>query len=476
MQPSMEDGSWIRDEMISADFGDLRLNKRFSILARELASRPSLSINEASTDWAAAKAAYRFFDNPKVKPDSVLSPHFLSTELRCESHQTIIAVQDTTVLDFSSHHKTEGLGLTGVSGESAFESRGLHVHTTLALSEAGLPLGLLDVQTWARQRQKTKGHDHVKIPLQEKESFRWIQSLRVATEKTPKSKLIMLADREADIYELFEEALDLGSDLVVRLQHDRIILDENQDYLRVSDELALTKVIGATTIEIPQNGSRLARVATMEVKYALVTLSAHGRGLKTVQNRKRHDLDLFVVDLFEPNPPPGERALHWRLFTTLPVESKSDALKIVDYYRKRWMIENYFKALKTGTGVEKARLNEAYKLECYLSLLMVVAWRIMWMTHLSRHMPQVSCEKMLTSSEWKVLWLTRHRRYIKEGKMKPIPPESPPTVYEAVRWIAMQGGFLGRTGDKEPGLTTIWRGWLRLQTSVEMYELLESNS
>jgi hypothetical protein len=140
------------------------------------------------------------------------------------------------------------------------------------------------------------------------------------------------------------------------------------------------------------------------------------------------------------------------------------------------MIESYFKALKTGTGVEKARLNEAEKLECYLALLMVVAWRIMWMTHLNRHTPQASCEKMLTTSEWKALWITRHRRYIKEGKMKAIPPDTPPTVYEAVRWIAMQGGFLGRTHDKEPGLITIWRGWLRLQTSVEMYEIMEARN
>jgi hypothetical protein len=109
MGPSTDDGSWIRDEMISADFGDLRLNKRFSILARELASKPSLSINEASTDWASAKAAYRFFDNPKVTHELVLAPHILSTELRCESHETILAVQDTTVLDFTRHHKTEAL-------------------------------------------------------------------------------------------------------------------------------------------------------------------------------------------------------------------------------------------------------------------------------------------------------------------------------------------------------------------------------
>ena len=147
--------------------------------------------------------------------------------------------------------------------------------------------------------------------------------------------------------------------------------------------------------------------------------------------------------------------------------------------RPEWksnMVESYFKALKTGTNVEKARLASVEKLECYLSLLMVVAWRILWMTHLNRHAPEESAQTMLTTSEWKALWLQRHRRYIKEGKIKPIPPETPPTIYEAVRWIAMQGGFLGRKGDKEPGLITIWRGWLSLQTAVEMYEIMNAKN
>ncbi len=476
MKPSRDDGSWIRDEMISADFGDLRLNKRFARLASELASKPSLSINEASTDWAAAKAAYRFFDNPKVNPKLILEPHFLSTELRCEGHETIIAVQDTSVIDFTKHFQTEGLGLTGVNSQQGLEGRGLHLHATLALSEAGVPLGLLDHQMWARQRQAAKGHDHVKIPIEQKESYRWIESLRASVRRTQQSKLVVVCDREADIYELFEEAMDLGADVVVRLQHDRVVVDEAQDYFRVSEIMAAADTTGEVEVEIPQNGSRLPRRAVMEVKFASVTLSAHGRGPRTVRNRHRSDLEMFVVDLWERNPPKGEKPLHWRLFTTIEVRSRAGALKVVDYYRKRWMVETYFKTLKTGCNVEKCRLEEAEKLISYIALLSVVAWRILWMTHLHRHTPEQSCEKMLTESEWKALWLLRHRRYIKEGTMEPIPPEHPPTVYDAVRWIAMQGGFLGRKGDKEPGLITIWRGWLRLQTAAEVFEMMEARN
>lgn len=475
MRPSRDDGSWIRDEMISADFGDLRLNKRFAKLSSELAAKPSLSINEAAIDWASAKAAYRFFDNPKITPDLILEPHFLSTEIRCEAHETVIAVEDTSVFDFTNHIKTEGLGLTGVS-EDGFEHQGLHLHTTLALSEAGLPLGLLDHRMWSRKRQKAKGHDRAKLAIEEKESFRWIESLRSAVKRTAKSKLVVVCDREADIHDFFEEALNLGADVVVRLQHDRVVIDEAHDYFRVSEILAVTEVKGETKVEIPQNGSRLKQEALMEIKYAPITISAHGRGPKTSQIRHRSDIEMFVVDLWEKNPEKGEAPLHWRLFTTIEVRSKKDALKVVDYYRKRWMVETYFKALKTGCNVEKCRLQEAEKLTNYIALLSVVAWRILWMTHLNRHTPNESAEMMLTENEWKTLWLMRHRRYIKEGKMEALPPKKPPSVYEAVRWIAMQGGFLGRKGDKEPGLITIWRGWLRLQTAVEVFEIMDARN
>lgn len=461
--------------MISADFGDIRLNKRFSTLARELAAKPSLSINEASTDWAASKGAYRFFDNPKVTPELVMEPHLLSTELRCEGHETVIAVQDTSVLDFSKHFRTEGLGLTGVS--EGFEHQGLHLHTTLALSEAGLPLGLLDHRMWARERQSVRGHAHAQLPIEQKESYRWIEALKASVQRTPRSHLVVVCDREADIFDLFQEAFDQGCDLVVRLQHDRITIDEAHDYLRVSEVLAVSEPVGTTRVEIPQNGSRLARRAELEVKFMDITLSAHGRGVKTSQTRHRADLiGMYVVDLWERSPPKGEKPLHWRLFTTLTVRTKADALKVVDYYRKRWMVESYFKALKTGCNVEKCRLQEAEKLTCYIALMSVVAWRIMWMTYINRHTPEASCESMLTQNEWKTLWLMRHRRYIKEGKMKPIPPREPPSVYDAVRWIAMQGGFLGRKGDKEPGLITIWRGWLRLQTGVEVFEMMDARN
>jgi hypothetical protein len=212
-----DDVSWIEAEILSADFNELRLNKRFKVIAKELSQSPSLPINQASSDWAAAKAAYRFFENPKVNYEKIISPHILSTAQRTQSHKRIVVVQDSSSIDFSKHYKTSGLGMMHAFSNGV-ELKGLMLHATLALSEKGLPLGLLSEKIWARERQPIKGHNHAKLCIKEKESYRWLEGLREANRFISKNtEMIMVCDREADIYEFFEEAIDLDTGLVVRL-------------------------------------------------------------------------------------------------------------------------------------------------------------------------------------------------------------------------------------------------------------------
>lgn len=467
-----EDVSWIEAELLSADFDELRLNKRFKILANQLSKQPSLSINQASSDWAAAKAAYRFFENPKVDYEKIIAPHVLNTSLRAKSHNRIIVVQDSSSLDFSKHHKTSGLGMmhTFSNGE---ELKGLMLHATLALTEKGLPLGLLSEKMWARQKQKITGHAHTKLGISKKESFRWIEGLRDAQSLVPETtEIIMVCDREADIYELFEEAIDLNVGLVVRLQHDRILEEEDFEGLRIYDRLGLEKTNFVTKVEIPSSGKRLPRVAELEVRFARVTLASSPRGIKTPRTKNRSDLDLWVVDLREKSPPKGEEALSWTLLSTVEINNQQSALQVMRYYKMRWTIELYFKTLKTGCNIEACRMNDGRKLMSYIALQSIFAWRLLWMTFLNRNAPNLSCETMLTENEWKTLWLKKNRRRIKSGEMSSDPPKIPPTVYEAVRWIAMLGGFLARKNDGEPGMITIWRGWLQLLSAVEIYDLL----
>ncbi len=227
-------------------------------------------------------------------------------------------------------------------------------------------------------------------------------------------------------------------------------------------------------MEVPGSGRRPLRKAKLEVRYSKVALTACPNGIQTQKNLGRKDIDLWAVDLREISPPKGENPITWTLISTLEVNDKKSALELMRYYKMRWTIELYFKTLKTGCNIESCRMNEGRKLMSYIALQSIFAWRLLWMSFVSRHAPDISCEVILTKTEWKTLWLKKNRRKIKSGELKPHPPNKPPSSYEAIRWIAMQGGFLGRKGDGEPGLISIWRGWLQLMSAVEIYDLLNS--
>jgi hypothetical protein len=472
-----EEQSWIKEELLGSYFGDERLDERLLKLAGELSEHPSYPINQASSDWAATKAAYRFFENPRVTPDKILEQHYANTSARILAEEKVIVVQDTSELDFCRHRATRGLGSIGPKKEDGYEPQGLLFHTTMAFTDKGLPLGLMDHHIWARpegrkNRKALGSYAHHSLPIEKKESFKWIRGLRATSERT-KLPVIMVADREADIFELFDEGLAEGIDLVIRLHHDRMLLDEAWGYLKVSERLAMEKKKAGILLEVPGSGKRKPRIAQLEMRYAPVTVSANGRGISSQSNKDReYDLGLYVVELWEKHPPKGEKPLYWILLTTLPVRTNEEALEVMRYYRMRWSIELYFKCLKTGCNVEDCRLGAADKIINYVSLLSIIAWRILWMTRINRTDPEASCELVFTLHEWQTLWIGKNKRLIKEGKLEPIPPEKPPTVHEAMRWLAMRGGFLGRKGDGEPGLIAIWRGWLTLFPAVEMYEAL----
>lgn len=459
---STSTSQWIEDEFKTINFNDPRLNKRFFKLATELAERPEDSIHSASTDWAATKAAYRFFDNPEVESDTITKAHLESTGWRCSSHQKIIIAQDTCYVDFNSHQKTKNLG-------KSFKSHGKHtkgicIHAGLAMSAGGLPLGLTYNKLWIRKETKTSPHERTSLPIQLKESYRWIECSRRSKEILGGDKqVIVVADREGDIYEVFEDAYREEIDLVTRCQHDRKLDDGD----KISEVVANLSKRGSHSVLIPGSGSRKERKAKLEIRFGRIELSARPNELVSKQNRHRKNIELYVVDAAEP-----EGDLHWRLLTTLPVEKLQDAKDILNYYKMRWNVELYFKALKTGCTIEKCRLGEGGKLIKYIALMSVVAWRLFWMTFISRKNPDINCQIVLTESEWKSAWLMLNRKKIKEGKVKKSElPKKPPSLREAIRWIAGSGGFLGRKGDGEPGFLTFWRGWMRVSDAADMYEM-----
>jgi len=349
--------SWIREELFQADFGDIRLNNRFKLLADDLAEKPSASINHASTDWAAAKAAYRFFQNPKVTEDKILSSHILSTQARAAGYKKVLVLQDTSTINFNTHSKTKGLSRTAKTSDG-FESQGLKLHSSLMLTEKGLPLGLIDQHISLKTHIKEdNSYKRKQIPREKKESFKWFRSLNEIESRSPDQEVILVCDREADIYELFEDCLDKGIDFVIRARQSRMLEDEEIGDIGLFDRLGLEPVAANTQVEIGSSGKRKARTAHLNVKFLPITYAAKPRGSNAKEYEKRSDLLLYVVHLQEDRPPKNTEPLSWTLITSLPVETQEAALEISKYYKMRWNIELYFKCLKTGCGVEKCRLN-----------------------------------------------------------------------------------------------------------------------
>lgn len=456
---------WIQHELSKADFNDQRLNKRFLKLASELAERPANSIHHASLDWASTKAAYRFFDNANVTPEKILSPHVAATAVRSSGYNKVIIAEDTCYIDFSKHSKTDGLGTSFVSHGKNI--KGICSHSGLVMTDAGLPLGLCYQKLWIRKEIHQSEHKRSQLPIQLKESFRWIECMRKARSSMPDVEMIMLADREGDIYELLREAIKLNVGLVVRSQHDRQLCDDELDLnLKLSEVITLTKSCGKLPLEIPSCGSRKAAKINLDIRFTKIVIDPHPNGVKTPRTKNREELELYVVDATELG---GE--LSWRLLTTIPVNNLDDAKEVLRLYKMRWKIELYFKTLKTGCTIEDCRLGDASKLMNYISLMSIIAWRLFWMNLIAREDQNVSCEVALTKAEWKVAWMLLNRKKIKEGLISKKPPDKAPTLREAIRWIAGTGGFLGRKSDGEPGIITFWRGWKEVLVGLEIYEI-----
>ena len=451
---------WAEEEFGRAELGDVRLNKRLISLARDFYAQPLANIPQACGSRAKTKAAYRFFDNEQTTMEQILKSHYEATAKRIEKHPLVLAVQDTTSLNYSAHPATENIGPIGSSPDGAI---GLLVHDTMAFSVDGTPLGLIDVQSWARDPEdfgkKSRRHE---LPIEDKESYKWHKSFTAAAKvqkKTPNTRVVSVGDREADIYELFVEATkeETGADLLVRAKHNRLLAAEQGPLWKKMTGLP---VQGVEELKVARQGNRQARVARMEIRFAPVKLKPPKRkpGLGPVA--------VWAVLAKEEDVPSGVKPLEWMLLTTVEVGTIYDATEKLEWYALRWGIEVYHRTLKSGCKIENRQLGHADRIESCLAIDMVVAWRIYHLTKLGREMPDVPCTVFFEEEEWKAItvYVTR----------EPKPPDRPPTLREAIRLVATLGGFLGRKGDGEPGTQTLWLGLQRLDDITDMWKVMTS--
>jgi hypothetical protein len=457
--PTEAPADWTEEEFGRAPFFDARLKQRLFTLAADFFAQPGELIPQASHGSAAkTKAAYRFFQNPQVDMPKLLRPHLESTLERLRSHPVILAVQDTTTLNYTGH-PPQGVGPINNSQNSAV---GLVLHDTLAFTPEGTPLGLLNVQCWARDpAQAGKKYRRHQLPIEEKESHKWLVSYRAVAEiqkLCPDTLLISVGDREADLYELFQEAAQdaQGPRLLVRAERTRNRRVEPADEKEALwPRMLAEKVAGRLQVAVPRRGSRPSRTAKLEVRFAPVVLTPPAKS-------KHPPLRVWAVYAREVDCPAGVKELiDWMLLTTVKTESFSEACQRLNWYSRRWGIEVYHRTLKSGCRIEDRRLEERESLEACLAIDLVVAWRVYWLSRAGRETPSTACDQILREEEWRVLsaWAT--------GTMA----ETVPSVREATRWIGKMGGWLARGKHDHPGTTCIWRGLVRLPTLVQGYLL-----
>jgi len=413
---------WADEELGEAEIGDRRLSKRLVSIAQAFYARPQANIPQACETRAETKAAYRFLEHPETSMETILESHYQATVARMSREAVVLAVQDTTSLNYTAHPATENLGPIGYRRNGGI---GLLVHDTMVFNREGTPLGLLDVQCWARDGEdfgkKKRRH---RLPIEDKESCKWLVSFRKVAEaqkQCPETMLVSVGDREADVYQLFELALSdpLGPKLLIRAQQDRL-LAEGQGHLW--EKMAEQEVSGIQEIEVPRQKNRPARVARLEVRFAQVTL-------RSPKNEKGcRELTLWAIWAREIAESTKADGIEWMLLSTVPVDTFQDAIGKLAWYTIRWGIEIYHRTLKSGCKVEERQLGTADRIETCLAIDMVVAWRIFHLARLGRETPDVPCTVFFEEAEWKALVA-----YITQN---PKPPETPPTLREALRMVA----------------------------------------
>ena len=483
--------NWIENEFVSIDLGDQRLNKRLKTCVAQF-SRMGQSIPERCRSKADVKATYRFTDNEKVNMCSILEEHNRASRQRCRGNTRVYLIQDTTEIDLTKpKNQVAGAGPLGTK-----KRRGFFYHPLYAVNQDGISLGMIDQIIWERDDQslektaKERKEDRKKACFEEKESSRWkemLQSGEQFARTEPDTEFIMVADSEADMTELFNEAKDLcrNFDFVIRAGRKHTIVDatdlSNAEAITAKTlaealpqaQVRLTREIDIGPREAPvlpddkkrrRKQGRQSRSAFLSIRSMRVTI----RGTRCPDGGKLDDASVNIVEAIEESPSESDVPVHWVLYTTLPAETEDQINDVLDVYCQRWSIETYFKTLKDGMKVEDMKYETLSRYQVAFAMLSVVAWRVEHLKSAARHDSDCSCEKYFTTDQWKaiVMFVTQ----------QPPDPQQPPTVGEFLTIIAVLGGYINKKSQGPPGSKTIWRGMSQFETITQAYRVFSQIS
>jgi Transposase Tn5 dimerisation domain len=339
------------------------------------------------------------------------------------------------------------------------EGRGIITFNSIAISNQGIPLSLLYQQSFTRPLEKLgKAKKRRQTAFEDKESYHWYKGITAVNEQLGSQiQKIHIADREADIYELFFCSHEKNTDLLIRAKHNRKLNNKSALW----DTIAARPLAAEVTLDIPDKTGKKWIGIKVAVRYHQVEI------LRPITSNNQYEsVSMTAIELKQISLKQDwqEELLHWKLLTTLPVNSVAEALQCVKWYCYRWLIERFHYVLKSGTQIEELQLQQATSLQKAIHVYSIAAMRIMQLVYQSRQTPNVSCEAVLTREQWATLFILIH----KKTKL----PNHPPALGETVGWIGKLGGHLGRKSDGPPGLKAVWVGYRRLCDAVNIYKIM----
>lgn len=435
---------WIRNQFKGVNLPDLRLVDRLEKIACRMIAKPSSSIPKQNEEWKDIKATYRFYDSAKVQFSDLVKPHINKTKKSVTKMKQILAIQDTCFTSYGHHDSVKGL--SDIGGE--YGSKGIILHSTLAVDpnqKQPAVLGLLDQCIHRRTKKADKDETYSEKQSRWRESKIWEEASQRFSLKNSEIQIIEVMDREGDIFDVMNNCLALKHDFVIRAKSDRL-LDEtpNKKLFAFGRNL---KALGTIRLGVRKRPNQIPRDANLDVSFSSIKI-------KGPKSRKDEIIKCSVVYVIEKYPPKNQEPLEWVLLTSVDVNSFEDACQIIGWYRCRWIIEEYHKAIKSGCKVEERQLKTVERLENFLGIANIVAIRLLELRDIARNTPNILARKVIDPLKVEIL--------IKSRRLK----KRDITIYEYYREVAKIGGFIGRKSDGEPGWQTLWQGEKELTLMV----------
>ncbi len=465
MEVGTEEILFAGKEFIGCKFNDKRLSSRVITMAKSIYERPGSKIFSVFSTNAEKKSAYNFFSNNKINKMAIQEPHMLKTQQKIKTtNEDVLLIQDTTYcsLDLVKPFENTNSYLGKTSDGKLL--RGFALHNALAITASGVPMGLIKQDIY-QHISDAEDEDERNLPIEDKESYRWLSVLKFAEENDFGRNVIHVCDREGDIFEVLSYAQKHNHKFIIRVCQDRRTGENSRKSDgKISEHLEKINAEYQEEIDIydKEQGKYVKR--KIAIKYKEVSIP---RPQNKILLNKDDYANLVKINVVEAKSIDELVEIKWVLYTNLPVLCEKDADKIIAYYKLRWHVENYHKTLKTGFKIKEARLESANGLENLFAMLSILAFTLYYFIHIGRTNPDMSSSELLEKHEWQALLIKN-----KKANIADLEKIKAPTMGEALIMIAKIGGYMNRKKDGPPGILLIWRGWCRLSEIADYHKLI----